>query len=96
MRYCSQRTVTSANVRIENSDDSVYLRGNTSQTVSIDGSGAGAASPGASFRLINDSDHDANFVPGVPQTVSRGALLVVPAHSGVTLELSPTGDWVKV
>lgn len=81
MRYCSQRVVTSASVRIENSDDSVYLRGSASQTVTIDASPAGAASPGASFRLINDSDHDANFVPDAPQTVSRGTSLTIPAHS---------------
>lgn len=58
--------------------------------------GAGAASPGASFRLINDSDHDATFTPGTPQTVLGQASLVVPARTAVTLEMAPGGNWIKV
>lgn len=96
MRYCGQRVITSASARIDLNDDSVYLRGSAPQTITIDGSGAGAASPGASFRVINDCDHDATFVPGAPQTVSRGASLVIPARSSKTLELSPSYDWVVV
>lgn len=69
MLYNSQRIITSPNARIDLSDASVYLKGTESQTVTIDGSGAGAASPGASFRIINGSAHDAIFVPGSPQKV---------------------------
>lgn len=95
MHYRSQRVVTGASEPI-NLGESVYLRGSAPQTVTINGTGAGAASPGAVFRLINDCDHDATFVPGAPQTVSHGASLIVPAHSSKTLELSPSGDWVVV
>jgi hypothetical protein len=62
VRYNSQRTITAQTARIDLADESVYLQGNEAQTVRIDGSGAGAASPGASFRLINSSAHDA-FCP---------------------------------
>ncbi len=96
MRYCGQRVITSASARVENSDESVYPHGSAPQTIVTEGSGARAASPGAIFRLVNDCDHDANFVPGAPQTVSRGASLLIPARSSTTLELSPSGDWVVV
>ncbi len=96
MLYNSQRTITSPTARIDLSDASVYLKGSEAQVVTIDGSGAGAASPGASFRIINGSAHDAIFVPGSPQTVMGGAQLTIAAHTGVTLELSPDGDWVMV
>jgi hypothetical protein len=76
MRYRSQRVITSASGRINLSDESVHLHGSAPQTITIDGSGAGAASPGAVFRLVNDCDHDATFVPGAPQTVSHGASLI--------------------
>lgn len=96
MRYCGQRVITGASEPINLGDESVYLRGNAPQTIVTEGSGARAASPGAIFRLVNDCDHDANFVPGAPQTVSRGASLLIPARSSTTLELSPSGDWVVV
>ncbi len=96
MLYNSQRTITTPSARIDLSDASVYLKGSEAQTVSVDGSGAGAASPGASFRLVNSGAHDATFVPGSPQTVMGGAQLTIAAHTGVTLELSPDGDWVMV
>ena len=96
MRYCSQRVVTSASTLIENSDESVHLRGSAPQTITTIGSGAGAASAGASFRLVNDCDHNATFTPGAPQTVSRGASLIIPARTSKTLELSPGLDWVEV
>lgn len=67
MLYSAQRVITALSERIDLGDESVYLRGAASQAMTIDGSGAGAASPGASFRLINDSDHDATFTPGTPQ-----------------------------
>ena len=69
MLYSAQRVITALSERIDLGDESVYLRGAASQAMTIDGSGAGAASPGASFRLINDCDHDATFTPGAPQTV---------------------------
>ena len=96
MLYNSQRTIVTATARIDLSDSSVYLKGSESQTVTIDGAGAGAASPGASFRMINGSAYDATFVPGSPQAVMGGSQLVIAAHTGVTLELSPDGDWVVV
>lgn len=96
MRYSYQRVITSPTARINLADESVYLRGSESQTVSIDGSKAGAASPGASFRLINDSDHEAQFVPDAPRTVMGGVSLAIPAHTSVTLELAPGGNWVVV
>lgn len=96
MLYNSQRTIVAATARIDLSDTSVYLKGSEPQTVTIDSAGAGAASPGASFRLINSSAYDATFVPGLPQTVMGGSQLVIAAHTGVTLELSPDGDWVVV
>lgn len=63
MRYSYQRVITASTGRINLADESVYLRGSESQTVGVDSSRAAAASPGASFRLINDSDHEARFVP---------------------------------
>lgn len=96
MRYCSQRVVTSASTLIENSDESVHLRGSAPQTITSTGSGAGAASAGARFCIVNDCDHNATFTPGAPQTVSRGASLVIPARTSKTLELSPSGGWVVV
>lgn len=96
MRYNSQRAITALSERIDLGDESVYLRGAESQAVTIDGSGAGAASPGAKFCLINDSDHDATFAPDAPQTVRGEASPLVPARTAVTLELAPGGNWVKV
>jgi hypothetical protein len=88
--------ITALSERIDLGDESVYLRGAASQAMTIDGSGAGAASPGASFRLINDSDHDATFTPGAPQTVLGQASLAILARTAVTLELAPGGNWIKV
>lgn len=96
MRYSSQRVITVQAARIGLADESVYLRGSEPQSVGIDGSGAGAVSPGARFCLINDSAHDATFTPDAPQTVARGTSLVIPARSSRTLELSPQGDWIVV
>lgn len=96
MLYNSQRTIVAATARIDLSDASVYLKGGEAQTITIDGSGAGAASPGASFRIINGSAYDAIFVPGSPQKVMGGSQLTIAAGSGVTLELSPDGDWIVV
>lgn len=84
MRYNSQRTMVAQTARIDLADES------------IDGSGAGAASPGASFRLINSSAHDATFIPDSPQTVAGGTSLVIPARSSRTFELSPQGDWLVI
>jgi hypothetical protein len=86
VRYNSQRTITAQTARIGLADESVYLQGSEAQTVRIDGSGAGAASPGASFRLINSSAHDATFIPDSPQTVAGGTSLVIPARSSRTTE----------
>ncbi len=96
MLYSAQRVITALSERIDLGDESGYLRGAESQAVTIDGSGAGAASPGASFRLINDCDHDATFAPGAPQTVLGQASLVVPARTAATLELAPGGNWIKI
>ncbi len=96
MLYSAQRVITALSERIDLGDESGYLRGAESQAVTIDGSGAGAASPGASFRLINDCDHDATFTPDAPQPVRGEASLLVPARTAVTLELAPGGNWIKV
>lgn len=96
MLYSAQRVITALSERIDLGDESVYLRGAASQAMTIDGSGAGAPSPGASFRLINDSDHDATFTPGAPQTVLGQASLAILARTAVTLELAPGGNWIKV
>lgn len=96
MLHSAQRVITALSERIDLGDESVYLRGAASQAMTIDGSGAGAASPGASFRLINDSDHDATFTPGAPQTVLGQASLAILARTAVTLELAPGGNWIKV
>jgi len=71
VRYNSQRTITAQTARIDLADESVYLQGSEAQTVRIDGSGAGAASPGASFRLINSSAHDATFIPDPSRATRR-------------------------
>ena len=55
MRYSSQRVITAPVERVGLDDESVYLRGSEAQSIGIDGSGAGAASPGARFCLINDA-----------------------------------------
>lgn len=71
MRYNTQRIVAEPVARLRLDDESVYLRGSAPQAVGIDGSEAGAASPGARFTLVNDCDHDATFAPDPPQTARR-------------------------
>ena len=52
MLYYTQRTIIASTARIDLSDASVYLKGSEAQTVSVDGSGAGAASPDGDWIVV--------------------------------------------
>lgn len=73
-------------------DHSLFLTGNTAQTITgPDTSGAAAATVGFVIRIYNRGAQDATFSPQSPQQPSH----TIAASAAATLDLGPGGIWSR-